>query len=236
MIIGNGLLARAFAPRYGNDQQILVFASGVSNSMETDAGQFQRERNLLQQALAGRSGKLVYFSSCGVANAVEPLTPYMRHKREMELLVSRYDGGLVLRLPQVVGKTCNPHTLTNYLRDRILSGERFTVWKGAERNLVDVDDVLAIARAMLAGDAAPGLVTSIAAERSMPMPEIVRLFENVLGRKANYETADRGSALPIDASLALQIAAQRGIDLGSNYAERVIGKYYAVYAVASTLA
>ena len=49
---GRGLLARAFAPRYGHAPGIVVFASGVSNSSETDEAAFLREQDLLQRSLA----------------------------------------------------------------------------------------------------------------------------------------------------------------------------------------
>ena len=52
VIVGRGLLARAFAPRYGHAPGIVVFASGVSNSSETDEAAFLREQDLLQRSLA----------------------------------------------------------------------------------------------------------------------------------------------------------------------------------------
>lgn len=227
MIVGSGLLARAFAPRYAGDDRVLIFASGVSNSEETDPRQFQRESELLDQAIAADPRRLVYFSSCGVANAVEPLSPYMRHKLAMETRVSQRPGGLVIRLPQVVGRTGNAHTISHYLHDRILSGERINVWTRAERNLVDVDDVAAIADVMIGAEDSGPRVTTIAAEHSLPMPEIVGIFEAVMGRKANCVAVDRGSPLPIDAAPALAIASGLGIDLGEGYLRRVVEKYYA---------
>lgn len=34
MIIGNGLLAQAFAPLYRDDDEVMMFTSGVSNSSQ----------------------------------------------------------------------------------------------------------------------------------------------------------------------------------------------------------
>ena len=44
MIVGNGLLATAFAPRFASDRALTVFASGVANSRETRQAEFERER------------------------------------------------------------------------------------------------------------------------------------------------------------------------------------------------
>ena len=226
MIVGNGLLARAFAPRFADDPSVTIFASGVSNSMETRASAFERERRLLEETIAQESRPVVYFGSCGVADKAETLTPYMKHKLAMEALVVASPGGRVLRLPQVVGSTHNPHTLTNYLRDRIIAGEAFAVWGRAERNLIDIEDIYAIATVLLENGPREPAVLSIAAASSTPMPEIVAIFERVLRRRANCTIEDRGQALTIDSRRAVAVAAGLGIDLGSGYAERLIRKYY----------
>jgi nucleoside-diphosphate-sugar epimerase len=231
VIVGHGLLARAFAPRFGNDPDIVVFASGVSNSAETDAGAFHREEELLQEALAASARRLVYFSSCGVVASGEPATPYMTHKGRMEALVLASPGGLVLRLPQVVGRTENPHTLTNFLHRHIEEGLPFEIWSRAERNLIDVDDIVAIGSAMIDADDEAGRTQSIAARDSTPMPEIVRIFERVIGRRANCAYLPRGAPLPIDSAEAQRLAGVLGLDLGSGYAERIIGKYYGRHAI-----
>lgn len=225
MIVGHGLLARAFEPRYGDDPRVTIFASGVSNSRESDPAAFERERAMLVPLLHGGS-RVVYFGSCGSATGGDAAeTPYMRHKRQMEARVLDA-GGLVLRLPQVVGRTPNPNTLTNFLRDRILAGAPFTIWARAERNLIDVDDVAAIGAAVIDGAAGPAGVFSIASASSLPMTELVSIFERVLGRRAVFTVEPSGDPLRIDIGPALLVAAQLGIDLGSGYAESVIRKYY----------
>lgn len=227
MIVGKGLLAHAFEPHFGTDSNVVVFASGVSNSLETHASEFSRERSLLQQLLADKAKRFIYFGSCGVTEAESELTPYMRHKKSMESLVLSSPGGLVLRLPQVVGVTENTHTLTNFLRDRILADEHFTVWAHAERNLVDIDDIVAIGATLATElDETPS-IASIAAKRSMLMPEIVKIFERALGKSANYSIMEKGAPLEIDTTTIADVSFRLGIDLGDGYIERVIRKYYA---------
>jgi nucleoside-diphosphate-sugar epimerase len=203
-----------------------VFASGVSNSIETRASEFARERSLLEQWLADKARRFIYFGSCGVAGADNELTPYMRHKKLMESLVLSSPGGLVLRLPQVVGRTENTHTLTNYLRDRILSDEHFTVWARAERNLVDIEDIVAIGVALVEEMSDNACRVSIAAKKSLLMPEIVKIFERTLGRVANYSVVDKGTTLDIDTRAITDVSTRLGIDLGDGYIEKVIRKYY----------
>jgi nucleoside-diphosphate-sugar epimerase len=227
MIVGNGLLARAFESHFGESHDVVVFASGVSNSLETRPGEFAREAALLRQSLDSEARRFIYFSSCGVAAAESELTPYMRHKRSMESLVLSASHGLVLRLPQVVGRTENHHTLTNFLRDHIVSGEHFTVWAHAERNLIDIDDIVKIGVKLAEELSTKATVVSIAAARSLLMPEIVGIFERVLGNTANCSYVKKGTPMVIDTAVAESLSARLGIDLGDGYIERVIAKYYA---------
>jgi nucleoside-diphosphate-sugar epimerase len=151
----------------------------------------------------------------------------MKHKKLMESLVLSSTGGLVLRLPQVVGAMGNPNTLSNFIHDRIVSGEHFTVWAHAERNLIDIDDLVAIGTILITEmDDRSAPVVSIAAMNSMHMTEIVKIFERVHGRSANYSIVDKGDPLKIDTKKAAEIGARLGIDLGDGYIERVIRKYY----------
>ena len=66
MIIGNGLLAQAFS-EYNNNDEILIFASGVSNSLEEKESEFDREAKLLKSVITNYPDKtMVYFSTCSV--------------------------------------------------------------------------------------------------------------------------------------------------------------------------
>lgn len=222
MIVGDGLLARAFAPAFGGDAEVLVFASGVANSAETDPAAFARERALFDRVAARHAGRLLYFGTCAADG--DAASPYLEHKRAMEARVLAR-GGVVLRLPQVVGASRNPHTLANFLAGHIREGRRFTVWAHAERNLVDVADVARIAAAMVP-TAAPASRFAIAAPRSLAMPALVRIFERVLGRAAVHDEEPRGEPMPIEAAAAHAIARSLGIDLEGDYVERVVRRYY----------
>jgi hypothetical protein len=226
MIVGKGLLAHAFESRFGDDPNVIVFASGVSNSLETSVDIFKREAELLIESLSIPAGRLVYFSSCGVADDASEQTPYMKHKKNMEALVLSSSQGMVLRLPQVVGATRNAHTLTNFLRDRIVSGEHFNIWSRAERNLIDIDDIVNIGNSIITEYFSEAKLFSIAAARSMGMLSIVAIFERILGKVARYSVEDKGAPMRIDSAKAQEVAQRLGIDLGDGYIEKVIRKYY----------
>ena len=226
MIIGNGLLAKAFLPYYEHDPEVLVFASGVSNSRETRAEEFAREKVMLDAAC--QQGKeLIYFSTCSVHDPELAHSPYVMHKLEMEAMVAALPHFAVLRLPQVVGHTPNPHTLTNFLHHQITTGQQFHIWRNARRNLIDIDDIAKIAVWLISHHDADDIITNIAAPFSITIPALVAIFEEVLGIQSNCDIVEAGGKYQIDTGLAVATAPKAGVDFHDFYVRDLIRKYYA---------
>jgi nucleoside-diphosphate-sugar epimerase len=225
MIIGNGLIAKSFVQEFGDDPNVIIFASGVSNSREINSDAFLREKQMLIEALSQKK-MLVYFSTCSVDDPELITTPYVINKMEMETLVRSAKDFAIFRLPQVVGKTPNPNTLTNFLNKKIISCEPFQVWRHATRNLIDVDDVAAIVTYLIRSSVTSGITINIACPYSVTVPQLVKIFELVLNKKASYTEVEAGGTYMIDASLATKVAREIGIDFDDAYVEKLIRKYY----------
>lgn len=226
MIVGNGMIARAFS-RYADYDSIVLFASGVANSGTTDEREFAREQELLSRTLSESGNRLfVYISTCSVYDEDAARTPYVRHKLDMETLVSRSAATyLVLRLPQVVGSSTNPHTLVNYLRDRIIRGEHFVVWKNAVRYLIDVTDVVRIAVHLIGHTPIRNRAINIASRPSF-VPDMVAILESIMGKRATCTILDKGRPYQIENTLSLKIAAELNIHFDDRYVESTLRKYY----------
>src|SRR5690348_8531191 len=113
-IVGHGDIARVLTPRDG----FTYFASGVSNSQETDESAYQREYRLL--LCQDREKHLVYFSSLSVLYSD---SRYAKHKRLMERTVrDTFRGHTIVRLGNITWGD-NPHTLINFLRGQQERGE-----------------------------------------------------------------------------------------------------------------
>jgi nucleoside-diphosphate-sugar epimerase len=228
MLIGSGLLARAFAPTFSNREDVCIYAAGVSNSSCKDTLEFQRERNRLADALeqAKHVDVFVYFGTCSVADPEAQNTPYVQHKLAMEQLASAHPRHLILRLPQVAGITPNPHTLLNFLYARISRSESFQLWRNAKRNIIDVEDIAAISRQLISSDTLRNVTINIANPTNYPMMDIVTAMEKAVGKPAVYKVLERGSGYPIDIRMMLPVMDAAGVKFGNDYLERVIGKYY----------
>ncbi len=131
MILGEGDIARVLPER----EDLLFFASGVSNSQETSEVEYQREVDLLAEQ--PRDAHIVYFSSLAVLNGT---SRYIQHKREMEARIKEFDRNTIVR----IGNTAwgiNPHTLINHFRGQIERGEPLEI-QDTYRYIVDKDEFL----------------------------------------------------------------------------------------------
>lgn len=228
MIIGNGLLADAFRRSNFDSSDLIIFASGVSNSKEVDFSKFLREKKLLESFFS-KETKIIYFSTCSIEDDILKSTPYVQHKVEIESMLAKQSSYLIFRLPQVVGFTNNQNTLTNFIYNKIKSNQHFDLLADARRNIIDVDDVVKIAKYVLSkDDCNQNRTMNIASSKSITVLELVKIYEQILGLKAKYNLIKGGSSYSIDVTECMKIALELGIyqDDIQTYIRQVLTKYY----------
>ncbi|OGX03237.1 MAG: hypothetical protein A3G87_05375 [Omnitrophica bacterium RIFCSPLOWO2_12_FULL_50_11] len=228
MIIGSGLLARAFAPYFETSATACVYAAGISNSACSDQREFERELIRLTAALdLYRSADLfLYFGTCSVSDPLALSSSYVQHKIKMEQIVTTHSRHLILRLPQVAGNTPNPHTLLNFIFQRISRSERFSVWENARRNLIDIDHVARIGASLALEDGVRNECINVANFSDIAMPDLVELMGQVVGKKVLCDYVSRGEPYQIDTRRIHAVVQRCGVCFDSDYVERIIGKYY----------
>lgn len=191
-VIGRGMLALAFRAANPTGPRAIICAAGVADSRCADLGAFGRERDLLLELIgrARSSGSvLVYFSGAPVYGNAEgirtesdraaPTTPYGRHKLACEQLVAdRTALCLVLRLPNIVGPTGNPSQLVPSLVSQALRGS-MAIRTGASRDLLDVDDLVAIVSALVRQGPVPSPL-NIASGISVPVSQMAETITSAL--------------------------------------------------------
>lgn len=194
MIIGNGMLAKRFK-KYKKNHNIIIFASGVSNSKEMNIKNYDREKNLLNDTISHNQDKLlVYFSTCSLEDKSQQDSKYIMHKKNMEELIqSKCKNYYIFRLPQVVGQTKSP-TLVNFLIYAIQNDIYFEVQKNATRNLIDVDDVFKISDKIITDNIFMNEIVNVASPFNIKVIDIVRILEKILGKKAKFEFVNKGCA------------------------------------------
>jgi UDP-2-acetamido-2,6-beta-L-arabino-hexul-4-ose reductase len=112
MIIGNGNIAKSLISKDRDD--IIFFASGVSDSSCSDKKEFQREVTLLNKQ--DYNTHLVYFSNLGIYYKKDA---YTNHKKNMEELVKKnFKTYTIIRI-EVCDWVKTPTTILNVFKEKI---------------------------------------------------------------------------------------------------------------------
>ena len=228
MIIGNGFLAQNIL-RITHNEDVVYFASGVSNSLETSPEQFHREEILLKKNLETNC-RFIYFSSISVESHTSN-SLYIKHKIHMENLIKNKSNGdyLIFRLPQLVGKSMNPNTLINYLFFKIKNELPFNLFNNSKRNLIDIEDAVKIVDYINRKNFFTDRVINVASPESVEVTKIVSVLEKITLKKANLAFKNDESDnfdYNVECSNAIQIANKIEIFFGEKYFEKVLMKYY----------
>jgi len=225
MIIGNGMMAKAFS-HYEKNDAIVVYAKGVSNSQEKNILNFKRESSILASALQAHKDKIfIYFSTCSIYDSDEANSPYVLHKQKMENMVQDNNKNYyILRLPQVVGETSSP-TLINFLSNKIINNESFDIWKKSYRNIIDADDVFRITDYLISNNILMNSVINIASSKSYNIVDLVHKIETLLDTKGTYKIIDKGSSYLIDISIVEKYFGHLSIVFDDTYINNLLEKY-----------
>ena len=228
MIIGSGMIASAFES-YRHCDSILIFASGVSNSQNTNKQEFLREKKLLLKTINENIDKtIVYFSTCSIDALKSNSQAYIVHKLEMERIVSENCKFFyIFRLPQVAGKTNSP-TFARFMFNVIQKNIYFKLNQYSSRNLILVRDVYEISKYIIDNKHYINEVTNIAAAKNYLVHEIVSRIEIILNRKANYSFVNCGSIHDINISKLIKL--NNNFDIfDENYLDKLLNVYYCEY-------
>ncbi len=231
MIIGTGLLATTFNDLYESNQNVCVFASGVSDSQCLDMQQFEREKYLLSDMLSKHPDvtNFVYFSTCSIADNSLKKSRYVKHKLAMEALVLRHGGAVIFRLPQIASDHLgNSKNLLNTIYSAIINNREFLLYEGSYRNIIDIEDVLVLVECYLNSTKDRQQIVNIANALNYPVSEIVAVMEKVIGKQAAYKRVTKGEEYLIDKDEVIdKCCVNNNIVFGEGYLYDVLRKYYA---------
>lgn len=226
MVIGGGLIANKFM-EYNQSDSVLIFASGVSNSRETNPAEYESEILLLTESIRDNPDKLfIYFSTTSIYDEELNSSHYVQHKIKVENIIKELSKSyIIFRVSQVIGISSNPFTVFNFFYNCINDGLEFDLWSEATRNFIDIDDLYSIASSIIESNQYLNNTLNIGSIENIPIIELVKFIENYLSKKANYKVKKRGSSVTFDTSTVKKFADQLNINLVNKYNERVINKY-----------
>ena len=227
MIIGNGLIATTFL-KYENSNDILIFASGVSNSTAENIDDYKREETLLLSSLENNKNKFfVYFSSCDLACSIVNQKSYYQHKLKMENIVRKSSTSYhIFRLPQVIGPGGNKNTLINFLISCIKEEKQFNLFFGTYKSIIDVSDVSKMCSYIIDHNLYKNKVVNIINHRYVSVEKLVNVIEDIFQINANYKSVEIISKCKYDDVISKTIALKLKIIFDDKYIENIVRKYH----------
>ncbi len=230
-IIGSGLIGNAFKERTIIDSiyPVILFASGVSNSSETNPKSFLREKKLLESILETkkRSEKLVYFSTLSIYDKHKKEAAYIKHKQNIEEVIhQKSQNYLIIRVPNIIGKGGNPNTLLNYLVAAVKGKREIKIFKNAYRNFIDVEDLVKLIEELLISDAYNTTI-DLLHPVSYSMLEVINYIEKHINTISNSVYLEQGyNYFPLSNLSINSIFEMSNVNIRKNYLSQILKKYY----------
>ena len=227
MIIGNGLIANLF--RENDRENVVFFASGVSNSLETEKSAFLREENLLRKTLEENPEKIfIYFSTCSIYDSSKNGSFYVNHKLRMEQIVEELSRNfLILRVSNAVGKGGNPNLLMNYLVNAFHQEKEITVHTLATRNLIDADDIKNITLQFI-NENILNKIINIAYLENFSTSEILEILEKYFNKSAKTSLIKSGQSYLISIPEVESYFRENNLTNKEAYLCRILDRYYSL--------
>ena len=225
MIIGNGLIASLFTDC--DQENIIFFASGVSNSLETQKEEFLREENLIRKNITENPNKIfIYFSTCSIYDSSKAESQYVLHKLKMEQIITQlcYQY-LILRLSNAVGNGGNPNLLVNYLVRSVKNRETINVHTKATRNFIDTEDIKNIVIQLIKNKNFNKII-NIAYPENYTIIEILEILERFFQIKPTLNLVKNGSGYLIDIPDIQDYFNQHSLTNKEAYLHKILEKYY----------
>ena len=225
MIIGNGLIASLFTDC--DQENIIFFASGVSNSLETQKEEFLREENLIRKTITENPNKIfIYFSTCSIYDSSKTESQYVLHKLKMEQIITQLcPQYLIVRLSNAVGNGGNPNLLINYLVRSVKNSETINVHTKATRNFIDTEDIKNIVIQLIKNKNFNKII-NIAYPENYTIIEILEILENFFQIKPKLNLVKSGSGYLIDIPDVQDYFNQHALTNKETYLYKILEKYY----------
>ena len=227
MIVGNGLIANLF--RENDRENVVFFASGVSNSLETDKSAFLREENLIRKTIKENPNKIfIYFSTCSIYDSSKNGSSYVNHKLKMEQIVEELANQfLILRVSNAVGKGGNPNLLMNYLVNAFHQEKEITVHTLATRNLIDADDVKNITLKFI-NENILNKIINVAYLENFSTSEILEILEKYFNKSAKKSFVKSGQSYLISIPEVENYFTENNLTNKEAYLCRILDRYYSL--------
>ena len=189
-IIGSGFIATKFKKylKFIKKNKVIIYAAGISNSLEINKKNLEREILKFKDFTKKNKRKLIYISTYSVNDYSRNKKLYVKNKIKIEKIIKRHSNEyIVIRLPEIIGKTKNLNTLSNFFYNNIINDKPFKVFKNSRRNLLDIDDAVKNCIKIIRKNKNKNKIINLLNKKFNTPVQIVANLEKILRKKAIYK-------------------------------------------------
>ena len=171
-IVGSGFIASKFKKylKFIKKNKVIIYAAGISNSLEIN------------------KKKLVYISTYSVNDNSRKNKLYVKNKIKIEKIIKNNNSEyIIIRLPEIIGKSKNPNTLTNFFYNNLIKNKPFKVFKNSHRNLLDIDDAIKNCIKIIKINKNKNKIINLLNKKFNTPLQIVNDFEKILKKRGIYK-------------------------------------------------
>ncbi len=209
----------------------ILFSSGVSNSTEQDEKNYQKEIDLVKLHLGKliHPASFVYFSTTSIFDPLKKGNAYIQHKLAIEELIKKSNlNFLIIRLPNLVGFSSNPNTLTNYFANSVRNERIIHLNQNAIRHLIDAEDLSSILNDIKNNFGKINLTVNVETDRPLSAQQILSIIEDIMKKKAHIKPSTENVDFK-SSEVNLDVSSRNYIwKIKEGYHRDIIKKYYSI--------
>ena len=230
-IIGNGFIGKSLN-KIKKDlirTNYIIYAAGISHSKTKSKRNLNKELNSFKIFSKNNfSKKVIYISTADVTNNISNKSLYVKNKIKIEKLVKKkFKNYIILRLPQIIGKSKNKNTLVNYFYFNIKNNKPLVLIKNFKRNVLDIDDILKLLKIIIYSKKTKNKVIILSNKYSVQPIDIVKIFEKKLNKTVNFKFKKiKKQIWPLYYQKNAHYFRKAKITFDRNYLLKTINKYY----------
>ena len=230
-IIGNGFIGKSLN-KIKKDlirTNYIIYAAGISHSKTKSKRNLNKELNSFKIFSKNNfSKKVIYISTADVTNNISNKSLYVKNKIKIEKLVKKkFKNYIILRLPQIIGKSKNKNTLVNYFYFNIKNNKPLVLIKNFKRNVLDIDDILKLLKIIIYSKITKHKVIILSNKYSVQRIDIVKIFEKKLNKTVNFKFKKiKKQIWPLYYQKNAHYFRKAKITFDRNYLLKTINKYY----------
>lgn len=229
-IVGSGFIAKYFKKylKTLKKYNYVVYAAGVSNSLSSNINNFKKDVNRVKNYKLDKEKKIVYISSYAICDPSRKVNRYIKNKILIEREIKKkFDKYVILRFPELIGKSKNKNTLSNFFYDKIRKKTHFNLWLNSKRNILDVEDAIKLSMYYLIKNKKNKIVFNILNIKFDKPMTIVNSLEKILKSDANYKINNKYfKKWNLKNSVDSKIAKKLNIKFNNEYLLKKLKKYY----------